>query len=108
MFKIYDEKIKKILSDKVLNTDWKEILKHHQRMISLIQHERLIHLLVTIFVGLIMSIGAFITIIIQASTLLIFVVSLFALFVAYLFHYRFLENTTQNWYKIEEEISSRL
>jgi len=108
MFKIYDEKIKKILSDKVLNTDWKEILKHHQRMISLIQHERLIHLLVTIFVGLIMSIGAFITIIIQASTLLIFEVSLFALFVAYLFHYRFLENTTQNWYKIEEEISSRL
>jgi len=108
MFKTYDEKIKKTLSEKVLNVDWKEILKQHQRMILRIQHERLIHLLVTMFVGLVMSIGAFITVITQKPDLLILVFFLFALFIVYLFHYRFLENTTQIWYKIEEEIVSQL
>jgi len=108
MFKAYDEKIKKTFSEKALNIDWKEILEHHQRMISRIQHERLMHLLVTIFVGLVMSIGAFITVIIQKPDLLIFVIFLLVLFIVYLFHYRFLENTTQSWYKIEEEIISRL
>jgi hypothetical protein len=108
MFKIYDKEIKKIISEKSLSTDWKKILEKHQRMISYIQHERLIHLIVTMFVGLVMSMGAFITIITRKPDLLIFVFFLIVLFIAYLFHYRFLENTTQNWYKIEEEILSKL
>ena len=107
MFKIYNEKVKKILSEKSGNTDWEKVLEHHRIMISHIQHERLIHLIVSLFVGLVMSIGAFITIITQKQDLLLFVFFLLVLFVAYLFHYRFLENTTQNWYKIEEEILSK-
>ena len=108
MFKKYNEEIKEIISNKSANTDWKKVLEHHRTMISRIQHERLIHLIVTMFVGLVMSIGTFITIITQKSDLLLFIFFLLVLFVAYLFHYRFLENTTQNWYKIEEEILSKL
>jgi len=107
MFKKYDEEIIKIISDKSSTNDWKKILEKHRRMISYIQHERLIHIIVTMFVGLVMSIGAFITIIIQKQDLLFFVFSLLILFVVYLFHYRFLENTTQNWYKIEDDILSQ-
>ena len=107
MFKKYDEEIIKIISDKSSTNDCKKILEKHRRMISYIQHERLIHIIVTMFVGLVMSIGAFITIITQKSDFLLFVFFLLVLFVAYLFHYRFLENTTQNWYRIEEEILSK-
>ena len=107
MFKKYDEEIIKIISDKSSTNDWKKILEKHRRMISYIQHERLIHIIVTMFVGLVMSIGAFITIIIQKQDPLFFVFSLLILFVVYLFHYRFLENTTQNWYKIEDDILSQ-
>lgn len=104
MFKTYDIKIKKILSAKASDTDWKNVLENHKEMIAKIQHERLIHLLVTIFVGIVMSASAFITILTQKTDLLIFCIPLIFLFVAYLFHYRFLENTTQNWYLLEEEI----
>jgi len=104
MFKAYDTKIKNILSAKTSDTDWRDVLENHKEMITKIQHERLIHLLVTIFVGVVMSTSAFITIVTQKSDLLIFCISLLLLFVSYLFHYRSLENTTQNWYLIEDEI----
>jgi hypothetical protein len=106
MFKIYDSKIKKILLEKDPKTNWENVLENHKEMIAKIQHERLIHLLVTIFVGTIMSASAFIIIITKQSDLVIFFISLTCLFIGYLFHYRFLENTTQNWYLLEEEIKN--
>jgi len=106
MFKTYNSKIKELLSAKTPGTDWKSVLENHKGMISKIQHERLIHLIVTFFVGIIMSASAFITIITQKSDLLIFCIPLLFLFIAYLFHYRFLENTTQSWYILEEKIKS--
>ncbi|MFA5770316.1 MAG: hypothetical protein WC894_02375 [Patescibacteria group bacterium] len=106
MFKSYNIKIKKILSEKDLSIDWRSVLEDHREMIEKIQHERLIHLLVTIFVGIVMSTSSFITIITRKSDLLIFCVPLLFLFLAYLFHYRFLENTTQNWYMFEDNIKA--
>lgn len=104
MFKVYDLKIKGVLSDKKDSTNWKDVLKYHKHMISIIQHERLIHLLVTIFVGIVFMAAFFTTIITQIPSLLLLDIPLLALFVGYLFHYRFLENTTQNWYKLENQI----
>jgi uncharacterized membrane protein len=108
MFKTYDIKIKKILSEKTSDADWKSILEDHREMIAKIQHERLIHLLVTIFVGVVMSIASFATIITRKPDLLIFCIPLFFLFLGYLFHYRFLENTTQNWYLLKDQIKKNL
>ena len=104
MFDIYDLKIKKILSVNNSDTDWKNILENHKEMIAKIQHERLIHLLVTIFVGTVMSISSLIALVTKEIYLIIFCFPLLLLFLAYLFHYRYLENTTQNWYIIEENI----
>ena len=108
MFKTYDNAIRKILLEKESNADWGRILDHHRTMILRIQHERLIHLLVTIFVGLVMVIASCITIVAQSPGLLVIAVPLIVLFIAYIFHYRFLENTTQKWYSLEDEISERL
>ena len=52
MFKKYNLEITKILEEKKENVDWKNILSKHKLMIARIQHERFIHLIVTIFVGL--------------------------------------------------------
>ena len=104
MFKAYDLQIRKILSENNSETDWEGVLENHREIIAKIQHERLIHLLVTIFVGIVMSISFFATLIIKGTYLLIICTPLLVLFVAYIFHYRFLENTTQNWYLLENQI----
>lgn len=104
MFKKYDLEIKKILSDKDVKTDWKMVLENHKEMITEIQHERLIHLLVTMLVGMIMAATFFVIFITKDPILLFLFIPLLVLFVAYLFHYRFLENTTQNWYLIKDKI----
>jgi len=105
MFNIYDLKIKSILAKKTSDVDWENILEYHKIMISRIQHERLIHLIVTVFVGIVLSITSLVVIITTNVNLLFFCALLLFLFIAYLLHYRFLENTTQNWYKLEDEIN---
>jgi len=105
MFKDYDKKINKILSDKVeTNTDMTQ--KRHKLMILRIQHERSIHLLVTIFVGVVMAMSFLATIISDELLLLFLDIPLLILFVAYLFHYRFLENLTQKWYLLEDILTN--
>jgi hypothetical protein len=107
MFKNYDLKVKRILSEKSKGVDWKSVLEYHRLMISRIQHERLIHLLVTVFVGVIMASAFFVTMVTEKSVILFLDVPLLILFVGYLFHYRFLENTTQNWYTLEDKIGEQ-
>jgi hypothetical protein len=108
MFKTYDVKIKEILSGKFTDINWPNVLENHKEMMVRIQHERLIHLLVTIFVGIILSASFFITIITKKPDLVIFCIPLLFLFLGYLLHYRFLENTTQNWYLLEDQIKKHL
>ena len=104
MFKKYDEKIRSILSNIDSDNNWKYILENHQRMILHIQNERLIHLIVTVFVGIIMTLGSYLTIVTERVELIYFCFPLLILFIAYLLHSRFLENTTQSWYLIEDQI----
>ena len=108
MFKKYDQEIIKILEGKETKTDWKEILKRHKLMLIRIRHERLIHLLVTIFVGICFVLSFLAAIITYNILLSILTLILMILFAAYIFHYRFLENTTQKWYGVEDEIEKRV
>ena len=104
MFKEYDKKVKNILSSNSNTNDWAAILEDHTTKISQIQHERLIHLLVTIFVGIAALLCILTTLITLMRSLIYLDILLLILFLAYIFHYRFLENTTQNWYKIGDRI----
>lgn len=105
MFKKYNLEITKTLEEKKEGVDWKSTLSRHKLMIARIQHERLIHLLVMIFVG-ICFVLCFLTTVNAGSLLLdTLTLILMILFTAYIFHYRFLENTTQRWYEVEDEIT---
>lgn len=71
------------------------------------QFERLIHLIVTMTVGIATLISCLATIISQNNLLLIVDVVLIVLFFFYILHYRKLENTTQNWYSNLEKIGKK-
>lgn len=78
-----------------------EIKQEHLRQTAFIQHERLIHLLVTIFVGLalIISLG----IMFVSGGVIFFpvlAVLLLALFIPYMFYYYFIENSVQKLYRL--------
>ena len=79
-------------------TDWNAVIEEHLIQISFFQHERLIHLIVTVAVAnlTLMSAGIFIL------TLYVPVILLFVLFlvllVPYIMHYYTLENEVQRMY----------
>lgn len=108
MFKDYDAKIKDILLSPQPKADWKSIYSEHKFMLQTIRHERKIHLLVTIFVGIVMSMSFFVTIISEKLYMLFLNIPLLLLFIGYIFHYRFLENTAERWSELVLEIKKLL
>ena len=108
MLRKYDKEITKLLDTKPTGTKWKRALKTHKDMIVIIQHERLIHLLVTMTVAIIMFMTFLFIIAFKSSFLLFVGTPLLVLFIGYLIHYRFLENTTQRWQESTEEIRNKI
>ncbi len=89
--KYIDEIIK---TNKNLN---KEILDEHLIKISFFQHERFIHLIVTLFYALFMFIFFGLGVLYWAFTIIACILLIFVLF--YIFHYFKLENGVQYLYK---------
>lgn len=84
------------------------ILAHHQQKIKYLQHERLIHLLITLFFGLLLF-GVSLWAAHQSYwpvLVLWLVVAVLEGF--YIKHYYLLENTVQHWYQIEDELKQKL
>lgn len=93
----YLNKIDKIINEK--NIKDKEIINDHLTQIQIFQHERLIHLIVTVFVGLISILFLLFGIMLENITLLLLFYIALALFIPYILHYYFLENGVQKLYK---------
>ncbi len=104
MFKKYDKEIKDLTLENKGRDELKKILKRHLLLISFIQHERLVHLIITVFVGTMLCIFFVATVLIKSTILAILTLILLILFTFYIFHYRYLENLTQSWYRLAEEI----
>lgn len=71
------------------------------------QHERLIHLMVTIAFGLFLLVTMLIAFINPAIPVIILMGLFFVLLLPYIIHYYFLENTIQNWYRLTDEIERK-
>ena len=76
-------------------------------MIQFMQHERLVHFLVTILFAL----GFFITLAIyllgELIMMLPLLILILGLLIPYIAHYYFLENSVQKMYKLHDEIHAR-
>ena len=86
-----------------------ELLEEHLRMIAWVQHERLVHLIVTVMVVLC---ELFMVDLVLLHPELGIVPALIMLGLAvllgfYFRHYFFLENTVQRWYRIAEELREK-
>jgi cell division protein FtsW (lipid II flippase) len=94
-----------LLNDK---QDFNELLNFHKTQIDFLQHERLIHLLVTFFVFAMVIICVALTMIYQIILLYVLCLILMILSIFYIVHYYQLENGVQRWYLLYNEIRNKI
>jgi len=88
--------------------DREELARYHNMKIQWLQHERLIHLLVTIlFTFIFMFLFALLMQFPENRILLIPLAIVMVLLGAYILYYFKLENTVQSWYNLYDEIDKR-
>ena len=86
-----------------------ELLEEHLRMIAWVQHERLVHLIVTVMVVLCELFTVDLVLLHPELGIVpaVIMLGLAVLLGFYFYHYFFLENTVQRWYRIAEEMRER-
>ena len=108
--KAHEEEFRVAAEEARTAEDIGNILALHEKKLSWLMHERLIHLIVT-FITVILVLFAMSLILFLPDTLM-FSLPLFTILLVLLFfyirHYFFLENTVQGWYMLYEELKSRL
>ena len=82
--------------------DIDDIIRIHLRKIKFFQHERFIHLVVTLFYALFSFL--FTAAIILSKMFIIVAVILYVFLIFYIFHYFFLENGVQYMYKQHDKL----
>lgn len=87
--------------------DWKGLAECHRLRIGRFQHERLVHLLVMLFVGLFALLAFFAFIAHPELGMGALVVLLLCLLIPYIAHYFRLENGVQRLYRLADEIERR-
>ncbi len=103
----YRLRIDALLADSDDHTDWDAVLREHLAQISFFQHERLIHLLVTLAFAF-MELACTIATVVFASLQLVALMVLFlVLLVPYVVHYYHLENGTQALYEQYDKILAK-
>ena len=103
----YQRKIEQLIKGNSNDTDWQEESNYFQIKLEYLQHERLIHLLVTLTVGLACLISCLFSLSYYLVPLFILDSILMFLFLAYIIHYRKLENTTQSCYQTLDKIQQK-
>lgn len=106
--KEYTQEIEKKLKDDDKKTDWHVVLDNHRVQIGFLQHERLIHLLVTLTFGVVFCLFMAVILVWQMTILMIVNFLVTIMLVGYVFHYFRLENGVQKLYYLDKEIRKRL
>jgi hypothetical protein len=87
--------------------DWTGLARFHRVQIEYMQHERLIHLLVTLFFGLCTLLALLFVALHPQVPMGVLLLLLLALLIPYVAHYYRLENGLQRWYHLANQIESR-
>ncbi|MDE5772543.1 MAG: hypothetical protein K2I06_13110 [Ruminococcus sp.] len=80
------------------------ILSEHMDKIAFMQHERIVHFLVTMMFAIVLAIFMVGMLLTDNMMLLILVTIITVLLAFYIKHYYFLENTVQKMYKVYDRI----
>ncbi len=106
--KEHENKVKESIHLNPGEEEFKNLKRYHKERVEYLQHERLIHLLVTLAFAVFLMLALIIMVIKPGLWVLLITVLILILLIPYIFHYFYLENTVQNWYKIMDEIDRRL
>lgn len=104
----YRKRIDALLEQPGENTDWEAVLQEHLIQVSFFQHERLIHLIVTVTFAILTMIALSIYCIAEYIPMLGLIALLLVLLIPYIGHYYTLENEVQRMYAQYDEILSRV
>lgn len=106
--KDHEAQVRERLGRAQAGADWPALRDGHLRMIARMQHERLVHLLVTLAFGI--ALLAALAMALTAPSVRVYALAglLLLLFIPYVGHYFFLENTVQRWYRLADEIEARI
>jgi hypothetical protein len=102
--KKYMEETNKRLRNYADKAELEEILLEHKDKIAFMQHERLVHFLVTMLFAIVLSIFICTFLFTENPALMLLVVIIIVLLGFYIKHYYFLENTVQKMYVIYDDI----
>ena len=80
------------------------ILSEHMDKIAFMQHERIVHFLVTMLFAIVLAIFIVGMLLTDNIMLLVLVTMIIVLLAFYIKHYYFLENTVQKMYKVYDRI----
>lgn len=105
-FSAYIQYVLDMLEDE--STDFKKLEQEMLIKISFMQHERLIHLLVTILFAVLLFLSLIIFFISDMFAMLLVTLLMLALLIPYIAHYFFLENGVQKLYAIYDTVRSKL
>lgn len=87
--------------------DWAGLARFHRAQVEYLQHERLVHLLVTLFFGLCTLLTLLFLVVHPQVPVGVLLVLLLLLLVPYVVHYYKLENGVQRWYHLANAIEAR-
>lgn len=106
--KEYLNRINTYLSEEKSQAEWEAIIKEHLVQVGFFQHERLIHLLVTLTVAVITFIVGVSMFFIESIIPVILLLLLLSLLIPYIMHYYTLENGVQEMYRQYDELLGKL
>lgn len=104
--KTYMKSVETALEDE--NTDFEALKREHLVQIEFIQHERLIHLMVTIMCCILLFIGLCVFFLSDLMPFMIINGLLLILVFCYLIYYFYIENSTQKLYRLYNKICAKL
>lgn len=107
----YRKRIDELLQND--NADWAKVLEEHLTQIAFFQHERLIHLIVTVLFAILEVLCILGTVILTAMdsgniALSIMTILLLVLLIPYIRHYYILENEVQKMYRQYDDLLTKI
>ncbi|MCM1569355.1 MAG: hypothetical protein NC081_07905 [Roseburia sp.] len=103
----YNAYIARLMAEDNPQMDWRSIAEDYLVKLSFYQHERLIHLIVTVLFALMECMVVVSAVMAEGIGLMVLAFAILILLIPYVGHYYFLENTVQKMYLIYDEIRER-
>lgn len=101
--------VNKFIDEEIETADperFAEVLQEFEIKIAYFQHERFIHLIVTVLFALLEMGSLYVCLIAPSLPILVFCGMFLILLVPYVMHYYFLENSVQEMYKMRDKIKA--